>query len=261
MINSKFPKVSVVFITYNRPDFLVEAINGIRNNCNYPNLELIVTDDCSKPPIGKYLKDLQIDIFAKSETTQGLGANSNKGIQAAEGKYILHHQDDFECISTEPFIEKSIQIMQTHPDIGLVRLHHSTMFPNKIDCALPDGTPYSILGFDQPKDMKNNIYIYSDHPHLKKSDFHDKSGYFTEGLEVGETEDEFCKRFNLNRNYKVATLWRSDLFKNKGLLKSTRKTAKRDLSRNHLAKSATGLKILKLYSILPVKLRKTLRRF
>ena len=59
--------------------------------------------------------------------------------------------------------------MQTHSDIGLVRLHHSTMFPNKIDYELSDGTPYSILEFDQPKDMKNNIYIYSDHPHLKKS--------------------------------------------------------------------------------------------
>ncbi len=108
--------------------------------------------------------------------------------------------------------------------------------------------------------MKNNIYIYSDHPHLKKSDFHDKSGYFTEGLEVGETEDEFCKRFNLNRNYKVATLWRTDLFKNKGLFESTRKPIKRDVCRNYLSRSAAGLKILKLYSNLPVKLRKTLRR-
>ena len=260
-IGDKPPKVSVVFITYNRPDFLVDSIKAIRNNCKYPNLELIVSDDGTKPSIEKYLDNLAIDKLAKSETNQGLGANSNKGIRAATGKYILHHQDDFECVSSEPFIEKSIQIMKNHSDIGLVRLHHSTMFPNKIDYELPDGTPYSILGFDQPKDMKNNIYIYSDHPHLKKSDFHDKSGYFTEGLEVGETEDEFCKRFNLNRNYKVATLWRTDIFKNKGLFKSTRKLTKRDASRHYLTQSKTGLKILKLYSNLPVKLRKTLRKF
>tara|TARA_B100000686_G_scaffold349563_1_gene443252 strand:+ start:2141 stop:2947 length:807 start_codon:yes stop_codon:yes gene_type:complete len=261
MLANKHPKVSVVFITYNRPDFLVESINGIKNNCKYPNLELVVSDDCTKPSIEKHLDNLAIDKISKSKTNQGLGANTNKGIRAASGEYILHLQDDFECISTEPFIEKSIQIMQTHSDIGLVRLHHSTMFPNKIDYELSDGTPYSILEFDQPKDMKNNIYIYSDHPHLKKSDFHDKSGYFTEGLKVGETEDDFCKRFNLNRNYKVATLWRTDFFKNNGLLKSTRKPTKRDISRNYLSQSSTGLKILKLYSNLPLKLKRALRRF
>jgi len=260
-IGDKPPKVSVVFITYNRPDFLVDSIKAIRNNCKYPNLELIVSDDGTKPSIKKFLHDLAIDKLVTSETNQGLGANSNKGIKAATGEYILHLQDDFECVSTEPFIEKSIQIIKNHSDVGLVRLHHSTRFPNKIDYKLPDGTPYSILGFDQPKDMKNNIYIYSDHPHLKKSNFHDKSGYFTEGLKVGETEDDFCKRFNSNRKYKVATLWRTNLFKNNGLIKSTRKPTKREISRNYLSQSSIGLKILKLYSNLPVKFRSTLRKF
>jgi len=260
-IGNKSPKVSVVFITYNRPDFLMDSIKAIRNNCKYPNLELIVSDDGTKPSIKKFLHDLAIDKLVTSETNQGLGANSNKGIKAGTGEYILHLQDDFECVSTEPFIEKSIQIIKTHSDVGLVRLHHSTRFPNKIDYKLPDGTPYSILGFDQPKDMKNNIYIYSDHPHLKKSDFHDKSGYFTEGLKVGETEDDFCKRFNSNRNYKVATLWRTNLFKNNGLIKSTRKPTNREISRNYLSQSSIGLKILKLYSNLPVKFRSSLRKF
>lgn len=257
---SQIPKVSVVFITYNRPEFLLKAITGFKLNCKYPNLELIVSDDCSEPPIEEHLKDFPIDIFTKTEINQGLGANSNNGLRAATGEFILHNQDDFVCISNEPFIEKSIAIMEKHFEVGLVRLHHLTPFPNKTNHTLSDGTPYSILKFDQPIDMKNRIYIYSDHPHLKRANFHDKCGYFAEGLKVGETEDEFCNRFNSNQSYMVATLWRTDLFKNMGLTKSTRKLNKRTLFRNYLEKSVTGMKLLQLYSKMPQKLRKTLRR-
>ena len=79
----------------------MDSIKAIRNNCKYPNLELIVSDDGTKPSIKKFLHDLAIDKLVTSETNQGLGANSNKGIKAGTGEYILHLQDDFECVSTE----------------------------------------------------------------------------------------------------------------------------------------------------------------
>ena len=107
--------------------------------------------------------------------------------------------------------------------------------------------------------MKNRIYLYSDHPHIKRADFHEKTGYFAEGLGVGETEDEFCIRFNSNKRYKIATLWRSDIFKNMGLSKSTRKPNKRTIIKTHLEKSAIGSKTLELYTKLPITIRKKIR--
>ena len=65
---------------------------------------------------------------------------------------------------------------------------------------------------------------------MKRADFHTKAGYFTEGLCVGVTEDAFCHRFLALRPYKVATLWRSDLFENVGFDRSTRPQERRSLA-------------------------------
>ena len=205
------PLVNVVFITYERIDLLERAVHQFLARSPYPNVELLVTDDGSSPPAVERLKNLPVDEVILSERNTGLGPNTNRGLRAANGEYVLHYQDDFLLCSEEPFIERAIEIMERHPEVGLVRLHHLTAFPNYRDYSLADGTRYSILEFDQPP-IKNRIYIYLDHPHLKRRDFHERAGYFAEGLPTGDTEDEFCLRFLEKRPYYVATFWRSDLF-------------------------------------------------
>ena len=253
------PKLSVVFITYNRLPFLTNAVTEFRRLCEYPNIELIITDDGSPPTVTETIAEMPIDRLIKAEKNTGLGANSNRGLRACSGDYILHHQDDFVCCSNEPFIQRSIEILNRHPDVGLVRLHHITPFPARDDYQLADGTEYSILGFDQPP-MRNGIYLYSDHPHLKRADFHEKAGYFTEGLKTGKTEDDFCLRFLESRPYKVATFWRSDLFLNVGMDHSTRTDQRLDEWRRHLVRVSMGRLVLDAYGCVPTPIRRFIRR-
>jgi len=143
--------------------------------------ELIVTDDGSPRDVVEQLRRLPVDRLVTSPSNTGLGANTNRGLRAATGQYILHHQDDFGCRSAEPFVDRAIQVMERHREVGLVKLHHDVPHPPRADHVLPDGTPYSILEFDRPP-PGIGIYIYSDHPHLKRVAFHERAGYFTEGL-------------------------------------------------------------------------------
>jgi glycosyltransferase involved in cell wall biosynthesis len=211
------PTVSVVFITYNRPDLCRGAVQAFREHCPGANRELIITDDGSASEIVEELRC----------------RNTNRGLRAANGSYILHHQDDWRCRSSEPFIAWSIEILKRHPEVGLVKLQHEVSYRPPADLRLADGTPYSILDFDAPP-SGIGIYMYSDHPHLKRADFHAKAGYFAEGLCVGVTEDAFCHRFLALRPYQVATLWRSDLFENVGLDRSTRPQEQRSRARSML---------------------------
>ena len=46
MLNKKIQKVSVIILTYNQMDYLYDAIKSVLNQ-DYPNIELIVSDDAS----------------------------------------------------------------------------------------------------------------------------------------------------------------------------------------------------------------------
>src|SRR5450759_3327150 len=90
--------VSVLFITYNRSDLLEIAFRSIRERVDFGNLrvEFIVSDDASDPKHLSRIRSLPFDKHVLSAKNRGLGNNCNKGIAAADGKYILQIQDDCE---------------------------------------------------------------------------------------------------------------------------------------------------------------------
>ena len=45
-MNKGYPLVSVIVITYNSSDFVIEALESIKAQ-TYTSIELIITDDCS----------------------------------------------------------------------------------------------------------------------------------------------------------------------------------------------------------------------
>ena len=89
------PLVSVLVITYNSSDFIIETLESIKAQ-TYRNIELIVTDDCSKD---NTIADSKIwinknknrffdvkHISARKNT--GIAANCNRGLNAANGEWI-----------------------------------------------------------------------------------------------------------------------------------------------------------------------------
>lgn len=87
--------VSVVVITYNSADYVIETLESIKGQ-TYPKIELIVSDDASVDEtitvVRKWI-DVNKGRFVKykvveSETNKGINFNCNRGIMEAAGDYI-----------------------------------------------------------------------------------------------------------------------------------------------------------------------------
>jgi len=87
--------VSVIVITYNNSNHIIETLDSIRSQ-TYHNIELIVTDDCSKDNTVENSKiwikmnrdrfyDVKHIIVNKNT---GIATNCNRGLNAANGEWI-----------------------------------------------------------------------------------------------------------------------------------------------------------------------------
>ena len=87
-----FPLVSIAAINYNNSKFLVDTLESIRNQ-TYPNIELIIVDDCSTDNdveiINNWLKTYKGKYkFIQHEKNMGVCTTYNSGLKNATGKYF-----------------------------------------------------------------------------------------------------------------------------------------------------------------------------
>jgi glycosyltransferase involved in cell wall biosynthesis len=92
-------KISIIVPSYNRFNYLINALDSIRKQ-TYQNIEIIVVNDCSTDE-QYYLYDWEdikiIHLEKNSKELFGYGSYSNglnHGIQIATGKYIAFCDDD-----------------------------------------------------------------------------------------------------------------------------------------------------------------------
>ncbi len=96
--HTQFPLISIVLATYNGAKFLRTQLDSVLQQ-DYPNLEIIVTDDNSSDDTLAIIESYQskhpfIQII-KSRTNQGYIKNFEQGCKLAKGKYVaLCDQDD-----------------------------------------------------------------------------------------------------------------------------------------------------------------------
>lgn len=95
MINTSTPRVSVVIVTYERPDYLQQALTGVLQQYYQP-FEVIVVDDCSKADYTAALENSPLKSlnYIKLETNAGANRARNTGIQQAQGDIIALLDDD-----------------------------------------------------------------------------------------------------------------------------------------------------------------------
>ena len=117
---NNFPKISVIMSSYNRAQYIKEAIESILNQ-TYQDFELIIIDDCSKKEtqdvIEKYAQNDKRIIFLKNEHNMGQVLTRNRGLEIAKGEYIAILDDD--DISLPTRFEKQVEYMDKNPDIML----------------------------------------------------------------------------------------------------------------------------------------------
>jgi glycosyltransferase involved in cell wall biosynthesis len=116
------PKVSIIIPTYNRRDFLEQALESVLAQ-DYENLEIVVSDNASTDGTQDMMEDFIMDIRIKYHRhTENIGAAANHQYalyHLATGKYALILSDDDYLIDNS-YISKAIELIRKNPSLVLV---------------------------------------------------------------------------------------------------------------------------------------------
>jgi len=129
------PLVSVIIPTYNRPEFLKEAIASVLRQ-TYQHFEIIVSDDCStenSQAIVESFNDSRIR-FRRNPQNLGVGWNTTYAFKEATGKYVTSLNDDDWW--SEDFLDKLVTPLEADSTLVLAFCdHYSTNDQGAVDLA------------------------------------------------------------------------------------------------------------------------------
>ena len=108
--------VSICIPTYNGGKFIRETLESIKSQ-TYKNIEVIVTDDCSKDDTLDICREYDFVKIFLNEERQGLVPNWNMAVSKSTGYYIkLIGQDD---VLAPESIEKQVKALEDNPNAAL----------------------------------------------------------------------------------------------------------------------------------------------
>ena len=141
------PLVSIGIPTYNRPKLLKNALVSASNQ-TYPNIEIIVSDNCTPgDEVDKLLKSFMDKderiIFHKQKENIGGPRNFDFVLKEAKGEYFMWMADDDEC--EYDYIKHLMDIFQKYPetvlcgsDINIVDEHNNFIRNEYLKVLYPD---------------------------------------------------------------------------------------------------------------------------
>lgn len=113
-----FPRVSIIIPTFNRPNYLRQAIESVLAQ-TYPDFEIVVVDDGSTDDTAAVvgsLADPRI-VYIRQENT-GRSAARNRGMQEARGEFIALLDDDDLYLPHK--LVNQAAYLDAHPEVDLV---------------------------------------------------------------------------------------------------------------------------------------------
>jgi len=196
IVAQEFNNVSLLITHYNRSRSLERLLKTFSNQHIHFG-EIIVSDDGSKQEHLDLIHYLQQQYHFRLVTTpvnKGLGNNINKGQAAVTKEYTLYVQEDFE--PTEIFAQhftNALEMMEERKDFDIVRFYAYFRYPY----LRPYKKGFSEMVFKKWPWYSNHLkfYYYSDHPHLRRSNFLEKFGRYPEGIKGDETEYRMALSF------------------------------------------------------------------
>jgi glycosyltransferase involved in cell wall biosynthesis len=116
---SKKPLVSVLMTSYNRQQYIAEAIECVLES-TFSDFELIIVDDKSLDNTYEIIKsyasqDKRIRVY-QNEKNLGQFANRNKIAELAKGEYLMFADSDDKLYADG--IERCMSAMHSHPEAG-----------------------------------------------------------------------------------------------------------------------------------------------
>jgi hypothetical protein len=194
MNETEFPLVSVLFITWKRFDLLKPTVEAFLRNTDYPNLELVISDDGSAPEIQTQIRTLPAHKFSLPREHRGLGANNNNGLRLCTGKYILMIQDDWLCQGPPAYLSNAVAVLEANPAVGII---------NFAGAPHPPDPNRELKGSDEPcfltphpfKDGEKEYFLYADQPHIRSRAALDHVGFYTENRDMEQCEIDYNHRW------------------------------------------------------------------
>jgi len=200
-----WPEVTLVLITWNRPEIIRRTLDSLVEHLSYPNLRLHVADDGTG---GTYVRDILRDYDGKFERLsssvtdrKGWGANANRALN--EVSNLVYQQEDDYILSRPLDLRLGVLLLRTVKNVGCVRyrgitghriLAHLREFKTGPEFRQALSWPGKIDYWELSK-KSPELYVYSHGPHLKAvKRFHGKYGWYVEGRKLGYTEEEFAHR-------------------------------------------------------------------
>jgi glycosyltransferase involved in cell wall biosynthesis len=195
-----FEGVTLLVTHYNRSKSLERLLNAFKA-LNIGFEDIVVSDDGSKPEnldrVKAFEKELSFRLITAPKNA-GLGNNINKGQDAVKTAYTLYVQEDFEPkpAFAEHFRD-ALDFMRSDPKLDLARFYAYFKYPY----TKPYGKGFSEMKFSISPIDNNHLkfYVYSDHPHLRRSTFFEKFGRYPEGIKGDLTEFGMAVSFIQNK--------------------------------------------------------------
>ena len=189
-----FADTTLLITHYNRSGSLERLLARFEElNCRFASI--IVSDDGSRPEHLEKVMALQ-DLFSfKLITTpinRGLGNNINKGQAAVTSTFTLYVQEDF--VPTDIFpthFQDALTFMREDSRLDIARFYAYFAYPQLK--PFKKGFSEMVYSFWNLNHLK--FYFYSDHPHLRRSNFLEKFGKYPEGYDINVTEAKMGIQF------------------------------------------------------------------
>lgn len=116
------PKVTIMIPTYNQEEYITDAIESALSQ-DYPNLEVVVTDDCStdrtKEIAKKYLNDSRFRYIRNDRNLGRVGNYHNTAHNIASGEWLINLDGDDYFVSNT-FISEAINSIIKNEDKNIV---------------------------------------------------------------------------------------------------------------------------------------------
>lgn len=184
-----YPEITLLVTHYNRSQSLSRLLSELQKQ-SISFGEIVVSDDCSRPDQIEQLLLMQKALgfrLLTSSVNKGLGNNINKGQDAVQTPLTLYIQEDFVPENGfAPRLSDAYGFMLQDPTIDFVRFYAYFNYP----LLRPFQKGFSKMAFSlNPfKGGYRKFYLYSDHPHLRRSNFLETYGRYREGIKGDATE-------------------------------------------------------------------------
>lgn len=112
-------KVSVVIVTKDRKKDLVECVDSYLA-CLYKNLEIIVVDNASKPPLLIWFPQKYKTVkLITTDANLGAAEGRNVGFAQATGEYIVFTDDD--AYADKDMVSELVKVFEEHKNAGIAQ--------------------------------------------------------------------------------------------------------------------------------------------